>query len=215
MLLVEQFVGKGAKKLLALCGIDWFVDAEVTGKDALHVAVEYRVGLAEGQAHDGCCRIVAYAGQCTDEAVVAREASRPGYLLCRSMQVTGSAVVAQPLPKPEHLLLACFSQVHCGGKPLGKAQIVVHALCNLRLLKDELGEHDEVRVARVSPGKVAAIGFVPLLYFEFEHRFCILLSAKVHNFDVNNAVRRNFFNKNGPKAFSFEKIVVPLQSEKV
>ena len=160
---VEHLVGKGAKKFLALRGIDRLVDAEVTGKDALHIAVEHGERLTEGQAHNGSSGVVANARQGPHKGVVLRELACLRYLFCCGMKMAGAAIVTQSLPEPHHLLLACIGQALCRGKPLGKAQIVAHPLSNLRLLQDELRKHDEVRVTRPAPRQVAPMSIVPML----------------------------------------------------
>ena len=98
MMAVEQLIGKCAEVVLPRSGVDRGGDAEVSGKNAHHVAIEHGIGLAESKAHDGCCRVVAHSRQGPDEAVVGGECACFCYPLSRSVQMACPAVVAQSLP---------------------------------------------------------------------------------------------------------------------
>ena len=163
MLTVEHLIGKGTKKLLTLSGINRLADAEVTGQDTLHVAVEHSIRFAEGKAHNGSSGVVTNPRQCPDEAVIPRESTCIGNSLCCGMKMTGTAIVAQPLPKPHHFLLVRLSKTLCRRKAFSKAKVIVPPLTDLRLLKDKLRQHDEVRVGCPAPWQITSMSVVPML----------------------------------------------------
>ena len=163
MLAVEHLVGKGTKQLLSLPGINRLGNAEMTGQNATHITIKHGIRLPESKAHDGCCGIVANSRQIPHEGIIVRELTSLCNLLGGGMKVAGTTIITQPLPKPHHLFLACLCKALCRWKTLGKAKVVVHPLTNLCLLKDELREHDEVRVACPAPRQIAPKRFVPLL----------------------------------------------------
>ena len=112
---------------------------------------------------DGRRSIVAHAGQRAHLPVRGREhPAEPRHDLPRgSMEVAGTAVIAQPLPQFEHLVLGRGCQCGDVGEPLRKAQVVLQSLRHARLLQDNLRKPYPVRVTRATPGQVTAFAGEP------------------------------------------------------
>ena len=55
----HQVLRQGCKRLFTFRRVDGRVDAEMTAEDAIDIAVDHCCRMSEGDAGDGCCRIVA------------------------------------------------------------------------------------------------------------------------------------------------------------
>ena len=62
----QQRLRQFGKLVLARRGVDGCVDAEVAGEDAVDVAVDDGYRQVEGDAADGCRRVVAHAFECAE-----------------------------------------------------------------------------------------------------------------------------------------------------
>jgi hypothetical protein len=82
-------------------------------------------------------------------------------LLSRIVKITSSAVISKPLPKAQHLILACRSKKVYGGEGFRKAQIISQSLLYTSLLKDNLGEPYFIGILRCTPRKVSPIFLIP------------------------------------------------------
>ena len=90
----QQLLCHCRENLLALCGVNGCVDAEVAGQYAVDVAIDYCYGQSESKAPDGGGCVVAYAFQGADAVKRGGETTTHGDLAGGGMQVAGPAVVA-------------------------------------------------------------------------------------------------------------------------
>jgi hypothetical protein len=150
------------EKLFALGGVDGGVDAEVAGEDTIDIAIDDGSGEAEGDAPDGGSGIVAYALEFPDFFEGVREMAEGDDLLGGVVEVAGSAVIAQALPLAQHLVFRGGGKGLNGRPSVHKALPVVPALLDLRLLEDDLGEPNGVRVAGLPPRQIATVLTEPL-----------------------------------------------------
>ena len=84
------------------------------------------------------------------------------------MKISRAAVIAQPLPYVEHILpIGCRQCLDIGEMP-DKAQVIVISLRHTRLLENNLGHPNQIRIGYVSPRQVAFVLHIPILYFKRE-----------------------------------------------
>ena len=81
------------------------------------------------------------------------------------MQVSGSGIISETLPKLHYIIVIGFCKVFYGWVTGGETYIIIHALFHTGLLHDDFGKPDEVRVFGISPRQIALIDFVPRDYF--------------------------------------------------
>ena len=138
-------------------------DIEKPCQHPVYIPVEHCARSVVNDRADGRRSIVAHAGQRAHAFVGDREyPAKPRHDLPRgSMEVTGTAVIAQPLPQFEHLVLGRSCQCGDVGEPLRKAQVVLQSLRHARLLQDNLRKPYPVRVTRATPGQVTAFAGEP------------------------------------------------------
>ena len=138
-------------------------DIEKPCQHPVYIPVEHCARSVVNDRADGRRSIVAHAGQRAHLPVRGREhPAEPRHDLPRgSMEVAGTAVIAQPLPQFEHLVLGRGCQCGDVGEPLRKAQVVLQSLRHARLLQDNLRKPYPVRVTRATPGQVTAFAGEP------------------------------------------------------
>ncbi|CUJ29983.1 Uncharacterised protein [Achromobacter xylosoxidans] len=151
-------VGQGPQALLDLAPGGVAGDAEVTGEDALDVAVQDGRALAIGEGGDGGGGRAADAGQGGDGFGAGGEVAIPVArdLLGAAVQVAGAGVVAQAGPVGHHVFLGGGGQRGHVGKALQEAFVVGDHRGHLRLLQHDLGEPDAVGIPGVLPGEIVA-----------------------------------------------------------
>ena len=80
---------------------------------------------------------------------------------CRSVQLPRTAIVAEPLPESEHIVLGRRGQGRHGGKPLQKATIKIDDPLHLRLLEHDLAHPHAIRILRPAPGQIPPRAAIP------------------------------------------------------
>ncbi len=128
---------------------------------AIDIAVHDGRRQPEGDGADGGGGIVPDPLQRTDAVQGVGKTTRRHDLPRRGMQVPRPAVVAEALPKTQHLVLARRGErahVRPGGH---EALPVSLSLGNARLLENDLAQPDGIRVPRAAPGQVAPVGIIP------------------------------------------------------
>ena len=176
---IELRLRQFSERALSGRGVDRKVDIEKPRQHPENIAVEHGAGSVVSGRADGRGGIVADAPQRADLVVrPGKHASEPlRDLPRRSVQVARTAVIAEPLPCLEHLVLRSGGQRPDVGKALREAQVIVHALRDAGLLEDNLGEPYAVRIAGASPRQIAAVPGVPVQ--QYVGNVVHILSAKV------------------------------------
>ena len=157
----QQRLGPGGEFLPGGGGADRRGDAVIPGQHAVDVAVHDGGRQPECDRADGCRRVVAHALESADAVERVREPAECDNLPRGGVQVAGAAVVAQPLPEPQHRVLGrCRQALHVreGGHetlPVGLP------LGDPGLLEDDLAEPDGIGVAGAAPRKVPSVVRVP------------------------------------------------------
>lgn len=140
--------------------------AAVPGDPGAHpedVSVHRRDGQAEGDGGDGTGGVVSYPGQRPDilisiweyPAVIGHD------LFGRFLQISGPAVVTQPLPQLHQPVLRQGGQIgHAGGR-LQKTAVVVQHRRHPGLLEHDLRNPDVVRGGVAPPGKGPGVLPIP------------------------------------------------------
>jgi endonuclease III len=77
-------------------------------------------------------------------------------------EVAGAAVIAQPLPEFQHLVLGRGGERRNVGKTLRETEVVLHPLRHAGLLEDHFREPDPVGIARTTPRQVTTLAGVPV-----------------------------------------------------
>ena len=73
-----------------------------------------------------------------------------------------AAVIAQPLPEFQHLVLGRGGERRNVGKTLRETEVVLHPLRHAGLLEDHFREPDPVGIARTTPRQVTTLAGVPV-----------------------------------------------------
>ncbi len=125
---------------------------------APHVAVQDGDPLAEAEGSDGGGSGAADAGQRRQLSRRVRKAAAEArhHLLRAAVQVARPAVVAQPAPQAEHLVLRRRGQRGDVREAGQEALVVAQHGRHLRLLQHDLRQPDAVRIAGALPGQVVA-----------------------------------------------------------
>ncbi len=98
---------------------------------------------------------------------------------CGGMKISRASVVPQALPRVQHVIFGSASQRGEIGEAVEPFIVVGNDGGDLSLLKHELGDENGVRVARSTPGEVAASAAKPVekratkrwRLFEQDHNF--------------------------------------------
>ena len=77
------------------------------------------------------------------------------------MKVACTAVIAQSLPHAQYVILAGRSQTINGREAAHEPFPIGPALCNARLLHDNLAKPYSIGIASMTPGQVATVLVVP------------------------------------------------------
>ena len=121
---------------------------------AARVGLHDRRGEVEGDRGDGA------GGVAADPRQAQQAGNRPRKLrgvirhhrLRRSMQLPGTAIVAEALPVLEHVGLAGGGELADGRKPRHESPVELLHPLHLRLLEHDLADPDGVGIARPPPG---------------------------------------------------------------
>ena len=119
--------------------------------------------LVEGDGEDGPGRVAADAGQAAQLVQPAGEAAAvtAANQLRRLVKLPRTAVIAQPFPQPQDLMLARRGERrHAGQRGQKTVEIRLHRR-HLRLLKHDLAQPDAVRIAAAPPGQIAGVPGIP------------------------------------------------------
>ena len=131
--------------------------------DPVYVAVHRRYAQPKGDAADRARRVGPHARQGQKPFIARGEgaAMRLHHRLRRFLQVARTAVVPQPLPGLEHLLLRGPGQVRHGGKQRQETRVIGFHGFRAGLLKHDFRQPDAVGIAGVTPGQIAPDTVVP------------------------------------------------------
>ena len=157
----KEFVGKSREEFFAFGGIDGCVDAEMTCKDSIDIAIDNGMGQTEGKGGNGSSGVVAHSLEGTDAFVGARETSHLHNLFGGSMEVAGTTVVAESLPQSQHFVLGGGSQFLDGMPAFHESLPIRPSLLYARLLQDDLTQPNEIRVGGIAPRQLTAILCIP------------------------------------------------------
>ena len=160
--MVQHLIGKQPERFAAGGGIDRCLNPEIARQDPIDIPVKYCVWKPESNAGNGSSRIVPHSLQKTDRVIVAWEDACLCYLLRSSMQVTGPAIVAQPLPKKHHFIFTGGCQTLYIRETADESVVIVYPLRHLSLLQDDFGKPDAIGVASLPPGKLPPMPGIPL-----------------------------------------------------
>ena len=153
----QQFLGHCLEQMLPAGGVDGRVDAEVAGEDAIDIAVNGGGGQVERHRPQRGSSVVTHPLEGSQPRDGIRETAHGDHLTCRGVQVAGTAVVAQPLPLSQHLVLAGGSECLDRGKSLHETKPVVASLVDACLLQDNLAHPDAVGVTDATPRQFAPV----------------------------------------------------------
>jgi len=137
-LLRQQALCQRREFMLAGSRVDGRGNGEVAGQHPIDIAVDHRHGQVESDRGDGRRRIVAHALQLADFLVSIRKSAHRDNLLRSKVQVAGPRIIAEALPKAQHLVLGRRRQLFHAGPSRHEPEPVVPALLHLRLLQDNL-----------------------------------------------------------------------------
>ena len=154
-------MGEGGEGLFAFGGVDGGVDAEMAGEDTVNIAIDHCCRQSEGDAPDGCCRIVAHTLQLPDLLDGVREMAEGHNLFGGIMQIAGPTVITQSLPLTQHLVLRSPSKGLNRRPTAHKPFPIVPALFHLRLLEDDLRQPDSIRVVSLPPRQLTTMLLEP------------------------------------------------------
>src|SRR5205085_2181626 len=133
-------------------------------------------GLIERKCRNGVCGVFSNSWQhahfidrCWETAAMSAF-----HEPCCRLKIPGARVIAESLPRVQHLRLRCACQrgkVRKSPQPIG---IIGQHRYYLRLLKHELGNENAVRIASMPPRKITAVTAIPFQqraseYFAFCH----------------------------------------------
>ena len=161
-LLRQELLGQGGELFLGPGGAHRRFKAEITGQDAVDVAVYHGGGEAEADGADGGGCVVSNALEGADAFQRVRKSTQRYDLFGGLVQVAGAGVVAQAFPEAEHLVFGGIGQILDGGKVLHETVPVGRSLGNTGLLEDDFTEPDGIWVAGTAPGEVPAVFCVPI-----------------------------------------------------
>jgi hypothetical protein len=134
-----------------------------SGDDSGDVAVYGSNRQAKSHAEDGSGCVFSNARETQKLFPVLRKpAPAAGNdLLCRSVEMPGSGVVAKVFPEFQDLFRASFSQGIYGGEPYEKTLVIRDHCIHLGLLEHDLRDPDEVRVPGMAPGEIPGMAGIP------------------------------------------------------
>ena len=145
-------------------GVDRFGEVEEPREHPVNIAVDDGARGIVSRRTDGRGSVVAHAAQRAH--VVRRHGKHPAEtfddLPGGGKQVAGAAVITQPLPEFQHLVLGSGGKRCDIGKTLRETKVVLHPLRHAGLLEDHLREPDAVGIARTAPGQVTALAGIPV-----------------------------------------------------
>jgi len=141
------------RRALARARLDVVADREHARQHARHVAVDQRRAFAERDRRDRTRRVGADAGHAAQLGRRARQLA--AHRLRARVEVARARVVAEPGPRPEHVVERRRSERSHRRKLLHPAGPVRDHRLHAGLLQHHLADPDGVRVARGSPGEVA------------------------------------------------------------
>ena len=145
-------------------GVDRFGEVEEPREHPVDITVDDGARSVVSRRADGRRGIVAHAAQRTH--VVQRAGKHPSETLYDltggGPEVAGAAVIAQPLPEFQHLVLGRGGERRNVGKTLRETEVVLHPLRHAGLLEDHFREPDPVGIARTAPRQVTTLAGVPV-----------------------------------------------------
>ena len=133
----------------------------MTGEHTVHIAIYYSGGQTKGNTSDGSSGIIANTFQLFYLFKCIWKMTKRHNLLGSMMQVTGPAIVSQPLPLAQHLILRSGSQILNLWPTTHEALPVVPALFHLCLLQNNLREPDGVWITCLPPRQITAVLMEP------------------------------------------------------
>ena len=157
----DEAVCQLLEKVFTLGRIDGCVYREDARQHAVGVSIHCSSPDAEGKRGNGRRRVGAHTLKTPDVGKVIGKAAAANYLACSLMKIARAAVIAQPLPHAQHLIFAGRGKAGDGREAAHKPFPVGPALCNARLLHDNLTKPYGIGVARMAPRQVAAVLAVP------------------------------------------------------
>jgi len=130
--------------------------SEQTTEHAADIAIHRRLVLAESDTEHGPGSVLADAGQGHEWLTVGGELAAVSlhHQAGSGVKVTGSGVVAQPLPHFEHLVEVGCGQILKGWETGEEAAVVGEHGGHLRLLQHDHRHPEGVGIVGVSPGEV-------------------------------------------------------------
>lgn len=134
-------------------------DTENSGQDANNIALEDGHRPVESDAANRACRIAPDAGQCEDIMEIRRKSSAVlrNDLFRGLLEVADARVIAETFPKFMQLGGRGVGGGFDGGQLAHPALPIRYDRFDLRLLEHDLGNPDDIGIARTPPRKVAGI----------------------------------------------------------
>ena len=134
------------------------LDAEGTCQHPLHVAVEDRMGLVQGEGEHRTGRGTADAGQCKQGLERRREyaAVQIPDQARRAVEIAGTGVVAEPGPEGHQTILRGLGKVRHRRELRDETLEIGDHDRDLRLLQHDLRDPDPVRRRVALPGQILA-----------------------------------------------------------
>ena len=170
MVAIQQLFCQMVEILLAGRGIERQIAVEQAREHTIDIAVKCGIRCIESKRCDGTGRIITNARQSTEGFKSGRETGMIishvrliHYHLGGLVEIACTGVVAEALPETKHLILIGGSeQIDCR-EGLNEAMVVIHTLSDTRLLKDDLGQPNIVRISGLPPRQYTVANCVPII----------------------------------------------------
>jgi len=147
----------------AQVGIDRFAQIEKPRQKASSVGLDDRNRLIKGKAGNRVRGVFADAGKLSHLVCRAWEISVMPFHngFCRGVEISGTSVITEALPRAKHLVFRGPCQRGEIGKRAEPLVIVRDDSGDLSLLQHELGDENCVRIAGPAPGEIPSMLSMP------------------------------------------------------
>ena len=169
---INKFQQQSLKFFISRIGANEGSDIKIAADEAVDIAVDHGDGDAESKRSYSRSSIASHTLEFEQfgDRLWERAVIEIHHLFGGGEEIACAGVVAQPLPAFEDLLFRGSCEVENRWELVNKAEIIVGALSDARLLKDHFREPDVVGVVGFAPGQKTAIFIVPGAQNRGKHR---------------------------------------------